>query len=75
LRGNAKAPHKHELGFHNNLATTPQKMNLKPIAIILVIAIALNLMLFTFGVINQFWFWITIIVIGFIAYKVMPKLK
>ena len=50
-------------------------MNLKLIAIILVIAIILNLILFAFGVINQFWFWVVIILIGFVAYKVIPKLK
>ena len=50
-------------------------MNPKPISFVLIIAIALNLILFAFRVINQLWFWVIIIVIGFIAYKVMPKLK
>ncbi|MFH0868127.1 MAG: hypothetical protein V1831_02345 [Candidatus Woesearchaeota archaeon] len=50
-------------------------MNSQPIAVILVIAIVLNLILFAFRVINQFWFWMVIIVIGFIAYKVVPKIK
>ena len=50
-------------------------MNLKPIALILIAIIVLNSVLFAFRVINQFWFWVIIIVIGFIAYKVMPKLR
>lgn len=50
-------------------------MNLKPISIILIIALVLNLILFAFRLINQLLFWVIIILIGVIAYKVMPKLK
>lgn len=50
-------------------------MNKKPIAITLIIAIVLNLILFALGAISQSWFWIAVILIAFIAYKVMPKLK
>ncbi len=44
-------------------------------AIILVIALVINLILFALKSINQFWFWIIIILIAVIAYKVLPKLK
>jgi len=50
-------------------------MNLKSVALILILAIIANLILFVFGVISQFWFWIIIIVIAFIAYKILPKFK
>ena len=50
-------------------------MNPKSLAIILIIAIILNLILFAFGAINQLLFWIIVIIIAFIAYKIMPKLK
>jgi len=50
-------------------------MNIKLIAAILVIVIVLNLILFVSGVINQMWFWVIVIVIAFVAYKVMPRLK
>jgi len=51
------------------------KMNLKLVALILIIAITLNLILFAFGKISQFSFWVTVIVTAVIAYKVLPKLK
>ena len=50
-------------------------MNAKPIAIILILAVIINLILFAFGAISQFWFWIIAIIIAFIAYKILPKLK
>lgn len=50
-------------------------MNKKIIAIILVIAIVLNLVLFTFGKISPFLFWGAIITISIITYKVMPHIK
>jgi len=50
-------------------------MNLKLIAIFLIIAIVLNLLLFVFGRIGQFGFWIVVIIIAVIAYKTLPKLK
>jgi len=50
-------------------------MNLKSIAVILVIVIVLNMILFAVGIIPQFLFWAIIIVIAFVAYKVIPKLK
>tara|TARA_Y100000294_G_scaffold83131_1_gene78060 strand:+ start:2059 stop:2241 length:183 start_codon:yes stop_codon:yes gene_type:complete len=50
-------------------------MDIKLIAVVLIIAIVINLILFVFGLISKFWFWIIIIVIGFIAYKILPKLK
>lgn len=50
-------------------------MNAKPIAIVLILSVILNLIFFVFGIISQFWFWITAIAIAFIAYKVLPKLK
>lgn len=50
-------------------------MNAKPIAIILILAVILNLILFVFGKISQLVFWSVLIVIAFIAYKMLPKLK
>jgi len=50
-------------------------MNLKPLAIILTVTLVLNLILFTFRVISQLWFWVIIIVIAFLAYWILPKLK
>jgi len=50
-------------------------MNLKHVAVILVIVIVLNMILFAFGLITQLLFWIVIIVISFVAYKVLPKLN
>ena len=50
-------------------------MSAKPIAIILILAVIINLILFAFGAISQFWFWIIAIIIAFIAYKILPKLK
>ena len=50
-------------------------MNLKTTAIVLVIVIVVNLVLFVMGKMSQFGFWMIMIIIGFIAYKVLPKLK
>ena len=50
-------------------------MRLKLIPIALIIAIVLNLALFVFGMVGQFLFWITIIIIAIIAYRVLPKLR
>ena len=50
-------------------------MNLKAFAAALIVAVILNLILFAFGKISQFWFWIIAIIIAFIAYKILPKLK
>ena len=49
-------------------------MNTKPMAIALIILVVLNLALFAFGVISQLLFWIVVILIALIVYKVMPKL-
>ena len=50
-------------------------MNLKAFAAALIVAVILNLVFFAFGKISQFWFWIIAIIIAFIAYKILPKLK
>jgi len=50
-------------------------MNLKLIAIILILVITLNLVFFVIGAINQLSFWVTVIIIAIIAYKVLPKIK
>ena len=47
----------------------------KLVALNLVIIAVINLVLFAFGAISQLLFWIVVIVIAFIAYKIMPKLK
>ena len=47
----------------------------KLIAVLLIIVIVLNLILFALGLVSQLWFWVIIILIGFIAYKILPKLK
>ena len=44
-------------------------------AIILIIITIVSLVLFVSGVMNQFWFWVIVIAIAFIAYKIIPKLK
>ena len=51
------------------------RTNVKPIAVILIIALVLNLVLFAFGKINQLWFWAVIIIIAIIAYIIMPRLR
>jgi len=50
-------------------------INKKPIAIVLIIAIILNLALFAFGKMNQLLFWIIIALIALIAFKILPKIK
>jgi len=50
-------------------------MNLKFFAILLIVVIIVNLVSFAFGLISPVLLWIIIVIIGFIAYKVMPKLK
>ena len=50
-------------------------MNTKPMAISLIAVVVINLLLFAFRVISQLLFWIVVIVIAVIAYKVMPKLR
>ena len=50
-------------------------MDAKPIAIILILAVILNLILFVFGKIGQLAFWSVIIAIAIIAYKALPKIK
>ena len=50
-------------------------MSAKPIAIILILAVILNMILFVFGKISQLVFWSVVIAIAIIAYKVLPKLK
>ncbi len=47
----------------------------KVTSIFLIIIIVLNLVLFAVGMINQLWFWIITLIIGLIAYKVVPKLS
>jgi len=51
------------------------KMNIKTVSIVLIIAIILNLALFAFGFIGEMSFWLGIIIVGFVAYKVLPKFK
>ena len=50
-------------------------MHKKIMAVILVIAIVLNLALFTFGKTSPLWFWGAIITISVVAYKVIPHIK
>ena len=47
----------------------------KLIAVILIIIIIISLVLFIVGIMNQLGFWIIVILIAIIAYKLMPKLK
>ena len=47
----------------------------KLIAITSIIAIIVSFVLFASGVMNQLLFWIIAIIIAFVAYKVMPRLK
>jgi len=51
---------------------------MKPIqlsSILLAIILILNLIFLAFGKINPLAFWIILIIIGLVAYKVMPKIK
>ncbi|MBW2996017.1 hypothetical protein KY332_01820 [Candidatus Woesearchaeota archaeon] len=48
---------------------------LKTIAIILLIVVIANLVLFSFGLITPFLFWIIILAIALIAYYIIPNLK
>jgi len=50
-------------------------MDLKPIAIGLIIVIIANLVLFAMGLVSQFAFWMVIILMAFIAFKVFPKYR
>ena len=47
----------------------------KPIAVILIIIAIASLVLFASGVLNQLLFWIIMITIAVIAYKILPRLK
>jgi len=57
------------------VAYTTSSSKKKLIAIILIIIVISSLTLFVSQIINQFWFWISIILIAFIAYKIMPRMK
>ena len=48
-------------------------MDKKSLAIILVIVLVLNLVLFAIGAIPQLGFWAIIILIAILAYKVIPR--
>ena len=48
---------------------------IKPLAIIGVIIVILNIILFAFGLINQLLFWVVIIAIAILAYFGIPYLK
>jgi len=63
--------------FHKKNSVGVEIFNSKKklVAIVFIIVLVLNLVLSIIGVISQFWFWIIVIVIGFVAYKVMPRLK
>ena len=48
---------------------------IKPLAIAAVIIIILNIILFAFGLIGNFLFWVVIITIAILAYFGIPYLK
>ena len=48
-------------------------MDKKSLAIILVIVLVLNLVLFAIGAIPQLGFWAIIILIAILAYKIIPR--
>ncbi len=50
-------------------------MNPKPIAITLIVLLALNVALFAFGKISQLLFWLIIVLTAILAYKVVPNLN
>jgi membrane protein YdbS with pleckstrin-like domain len=50
-------------------------MNIKFVAVVLIVAIVTNLILFALGLLNETVFWALIIVIGIASYKILPKLK
>jgi len=47
----------------------------KLIALPLIIVLVVNIVLFVMGMINALFFWAVIILVGLIAYKVLPKVK
>ena len=50
-------------------------MNKKPLGMLLIFIIVLNLALYALGKIGELLFWITMITIAVLAFWIMPKLK
>ena len=50
-------------------------MKVKIFALLILLMLLVNALLFLFGKIMQFAFWGVLIAIGIIAYKVIPKLR
>ena len=59
------------MGVANLIPSSKKKL----IAVISIITIIISLVLFIVGIMNQLGFWIIVILIAIIAYKLMPKLK
>jgi len=45
------------------------------ISVILIVLLIINLVLFALNKMNHLSFWLIIIVVGLIAYKLMPRIK
>ncbi len=52
-----------------------KEQTIKLIGIFFILLIVLALILFIFGKINAYWFWLIVIVSAVVAYKVLPKLR
>lgn len=50
-------------------------MSLKIISAALILILILNLTLFALKMVNPYIFWVIVIAIAIIAYKIMPKLR
>jgi len=50
-------------------------MKLKILALFLTILVIINLILFILKIINPWLFWLILIIVGLIAYKLIPYLK
>ena len=48
---------------------------IKIASILLIVILLVNMVLFALGKVGGLYFWITIAVIGLIAYKVLPSIK
>tara|TARA_Y100000034_G_C6773217_1_gene345068 strand:- start:30 stop:293 length:264 start_codon:yes stop_codon:yes gene_type:complete len=62
---------KYSVGVENFISGSKKK----PIAVILIIITVVSLVLFASGVLNQLSFWVIIMIIAVIAYKVVPRMK
>ncbi len=51
------------------------KKLLRILVIALILFLVLNIVLLALKIVNEYFFWIVLIIIGFFTYKYLPKLK